>query len=299
MPGQRQVYGAAKNEAVRLSCELESDPEEVTFKWKTRNSKGVISPAHPSQFDEDRLLPTSSAAVAGATTRSQHGTVHSEGTRSWLTLVPRTDDDYGMVICWGRNSIGAQKEPCVFTLIPAGPPGPVHNCSVAKKSEDSITIQCHEGYDGGGESGQRFYMEVHDSVNQNRVLIANISSAGVGAKPVLTADGLSPSTSYVCTVYAANERGTSQPTILIASTIPRPLSLSAKGGSLLHLLDLGRLSPSKNPVALVVALVLLIAVVAVFVIIVLLTRRATRASQLIKGGGAGSGNNNNKKTRKQ
>ncbi|XP_022693155.1 uncharacterized protein LOC111262836 isoform X1 [Varroa jacobsoni] len=298
VPGQRQVYDAAKHEAVRLSCELESDPEEVTFKWKTRNSKSVISSAPSPLFDEDKLFSESS--VVGATAGNnqgwdQHGTVHSEGTRSWLTLVPRTEEDYGTVICWGRNSMGVQKEPCVFTLIPAGPPGPVHNCSVAKKSEDSITIQCHEGYDGGAESGQRFYMEVHDSVNQNRVLIANISSMGMDAKPVLTADGLSPSTSYVCTVYAANERGASQPTILIASTIPRPLSLSAKGGSLLHLLDLGRFSPSKNPVTLVIAFIVLTAIIATLVLIALLMRRAARTSCLIKGGRGNNNNNNNKK----
>ncbi|OQR74768.1 hypothetical protein BIW11_08858, partial [Tropilaelaps mercedesae] len=278
VPGQRQVYGAAKNEAVRLSCELESDPEEVTFKWKARNAKGKIS-ASSSLFDEDKLLPDSLS-------QDHHGVVHSEGTRSWLTLVPRTEGDYGMVICWGRNSIGVQKEPCVFTLIPAGPPGPVRNCSVARKSEDSITIACLEGYDGGAEFGQKFYMEVHDSANQNRMLIANVSSIGLPgtpARPLLTAGGLLPSTSYVCTFYAANERGISQPTILVVSTIPKPLTLSAKGSSLLHLLDLGRLNPSKNPVGLSAIIVSLVVVVAVLVLIILHTRRLVKARRFIKG----------------
>lgn len=28
--------------------------------------------------------------------------------------------DYGTLLCWGSNDFGAQTEPCVFTIIPAG-----------------------------------------------------------------------------------------------------------------------------------------------------------------------------------
>ena len=31
-----------------------------------------------------------------------------------------TGRDYGTILCWARNELGAQSEPCVFHLIPAG-----------------------------------------------------------------------------------------------------------------------------------------------------------------------------------
>lgn len=279
---------------VRVSCELEADPEEVTFKWKTRNSKGVISSASYSAspfgggtIDDE----TNNVFMMGRhPPHDYHGSVVSNGTRSWLIVVPQTEEDYGTVICWGRNYVGLQKEPCVFTLIPAGPPGPLHNCTVVKATEDSLTIKCLEGYDGGTEHGQRFHMEVHDSANQNRVLIANVTNVGVNADAVLTAIGLSPSTAYVCTVYAANERGTSQPTILVASTIPRPLSLSksSKDNYYSFLLDYfdgtehsdGRQKPSF--LAILAIVTAFVTVLSVFALIVLLTLKMLRSGHLAK-----------------
>ena len=42
----------------------------------------------------------------------------------------RTELDYGNLMCWATNSVGTQRDPCIFHLIPAGKPDPVHNCSV-------------------------------------------------------------------------------------------------------------------------------------------------------------------------
>ena len=91
-PDQKMTYGAARNEVVKISCELDSDPGEIAFKWRFNNSKEVISGAN----------------------------VHSEGAKSWLAVVPHAEEDYGPIICWGKNSIGLQREPCIFQLIPAG-----------------------------------------------------------------------------------------------------------------------------------------------------------------------------------
>ena len=42
------------------------------------------------------------------------------GTRSILDYVPRTEMDYGNVLCWATNPVGRQSEPCVYHIIPAG-----------------------------------------------------------------------------------------------------------------------------------------------------------------------------------
>ncbi|XP_077524712.1 cell surface glycoprotein MUC18-like isoform X2 [Amblyomma americanum] len=197
-PGQKTVYGAARQEAVRVSCELEADPaQDVAFRWRFNASQQML----------------------GSTN------VLSEGTRSWATVVPQTDDDYGPLLCWGKNGIGIQREPCVFTLIQAGPPEPVQNCSVLNQTEDSVALACSEGYDGGLQ--QRFRLELHDTAR--RVLRANVSTAE--APPSFLARGLPAGTSFVAAVYAFNSRGRSQPTVLVVSTLPAPVSLTRKEGT--------------------------------------------------------------------
>ncbi|GFU18060.1 ig-like domain-containing protein [Trichonephila clavipes] len=44
----------------------------------------------------------------------------SEGTRSTATVTAKTDYDYGTLTCTGSNSVGMQREPCVYTVITAG-----------------------------------------------------------------------------------------------------------------------------------------------------------------------------------
>jgi hypothetical protein len=40
---------------------------------------------------------------------------------------PKTEMDYGTLLCWGDNELGRQAVPCVFHIIPAGKkPGPFY-----------------------------------------------------------------------------------------------------------------------------------------------------------------------------
>ena len=41
-------------------------------------------------------------------------------THSRLRYMPEEETDFGLVYCWGRNSMGIMQSPCVFQLIPAG-----------------------------------------------------------------------------------------------------------------------------------------------------------------------------------
>lgn len=130
-----------------------------------------------------------------------------------------------------------------------GPPEPVHNCTVVNQTEESLTIACQEGYDGGIE--QSFHMELHDA--EQRTLQGNYSLLSTGrtqigsddesggsvsgpvdlpaSQPavVMSASGLAPATAYVIAVWAANARGQSPPTVIVAHTIPSPISLTRRG----------------------------------------------------------------------
>lgn len=89
---QKLLYGVARHEPVKVSCEVEADPSKANFTWKFNNSVESM---------ELQLFV-------------------SEESRSIATYIPRTEYDYGTLLCWGRNSVGIQKDPCVFTVIPAG-----------------------------------------------------------------------------------------------------------------------------------------------------------------------------------
>lgn len=92
--GQQKVVGAAKQEAARISCEVDANPNDVHFTWKFNNS-GESMEIPPSHFTIDR-------------------------SRSLASYTPLTDQDYGTLLCWARNEFGEQKLPCVFHVVPAG-----------------------------------------------------------------------------------------------------------------------------------------------------------------------------------
>ena len=83
------------------------------------------------------------------------------GTNSVLEYIPRTEMDYGNLLCWATNSVGKQVEPCVFHVIPAGKPDPVSNCTVSNQTHSSFIVSCIPGFDGG--LTQLFGLEVINS----------------------------------------------------------------------------------------------------------------------------------------
>ncbi|XP_067137950.1 synaptogenesis protein syg-2-like isoform X2 [Centruroides vittatus] len=95
--GQKVVYGAARHEDVRVTCEVDADPPSVEFRWGFNNT------------DE-------SLVIVSYTT---------SGTKSVAKYVPRNKQDYGYLYCWGKNEVGMQLEPCIFSIVPIGELQPV------------------------------------------------------------------------------------------------------------------------------------------------------------------------------
>ncbi|XP_023232442.1 B-cell receptor CD22-like isoform X2 [Centruroides sculpturatus] len=95
--GQKVVYGAARHEDVRVTCEVDADPPSVEFHWGFNNT------------DE-------SLVIVSYTT---------SGTKSVAKYVPRNKQDYGYLYCWGKNEVGMQLEPCIFSIVPIGELQPV------------------------------------------------------------------------------------------------------------------------------------------------------------------------------
>jgi hypothetical protein len=110
------VFGVAREETVRISCEVVANPQgSVSFEWRFNASGEMVDMPH------DRFRSTTTTSV--------------------VEYVPRTELDYGTLLCWARNAIGRQAVPCIFHLIPAGTPDAVRNCSFGNQTATSLQVK--------------------------------------------------------------------------------------------------------------------------------------------------------------
>ncbi|XP_022914060.2 nephrin-like isoform X1 [Onthophagus taurus] len=185
-PGQAKSFGVARHERAKIPCELEANPVSgLVFTWKFNNSAETID--------------------------IQQSHVFNDGATSNAIYTPMTEPDYGTLMCWGRNEIGIQKEPCVYYINPAGKPDPLSNCTILNETAESLHVECSEGFDGGLH--QEFIMEVYDA--STKKLVSNVTSR----IPIFTVGGLESGLSFEIGLYATNKKGHSDVVRLQAFTL--------------------------------------------------------------------------------
>ncbi|XP_012285308.1 hemicentin-2 [Orussus abietinus] len=215
------VVGALKQETVSLMCSVESRPPPLTFHW-TFNNSGDLVEVPQSRYSHALAAGTPSAADSLKEYQQFHG--------SRLNYTPTTEMDYGTVACWASNQVGRQRAPCLFQVIAAGRPYPLHNCSATEmssaseleelgsKSGSGLTVRCLDGYDGG--------LPVHSY--QLEVLAEDVEGGTVTRNETIPAGsngalfdvgGLSTGRSYRLYLYAVNAKGRSEPTVLEPVTL--------------------------------------------------------------------------------
>ncbi|XP_076323521.1 protein turtle-like isoform X2 [Tachypleus tridentatus] len=191
--GQKTVFGVDRLESVNIRCKTLADPTNLTFYWSLNNT-----------FERIEL----------------HSFI-TNGTVSKITYRPRTRYGYGVLNCWARNKIGIQKEPCHFSIIPAGRPEPVRECDVLNSTMTTIEIECEAGYNGGLQ--QNFHLDVFNYPLET--LEANLTNHN---KPSFSVNDLPPGTTFIFAIYALNSKGKSHSVALTASTLPTPEKRTAK-----------------------------------------------------------------------
>lgn len=185
-PDQVMVYGVARFETAKINCDVMSNPSVgLRFHWVFNTS--------------------------GETVQMEQSGVRVEGTRSQVEYTPRSELDYGNLLCWGENSIGVQRRPCTYHIIPAGPPDPVNNCTVFNQTFTGLQITCGHGFDGGLK--QTFKLDLRDAATGQTLLAVSQDKSEF----VLT--GLVPGHGYIITVYSINGKGISEPMTLHAFTL--------------------------------------------------------------------------------
>ncbi|XP_065559909.1 nephrin-like [Artemia franciscana] len=135
-PRQQFSYGAAKLLTTLVSCSVDAHPLVKSFRWMFNSS-------------DDQL------------NLGEFATVSKDGSTSILRYTPKSEYDYGAILCWAENEIGLQDEPCVFTIYPAGPPDAPKNCTLTNDKSSSMEIECQESFNGGLE--QHFVLEIFES----------------------------------------------------------------------------------------------------------------------------------------
>lgn len=215
--------GVGKNEEARVVCHVDANPPPTDFYWQFNTTTEV------NDLPDENVLIDNSISIA--------------------TYIPKSEMDYGTLMCWGRNELGRQRRPCLFHVIPAGKPDPVKDCAVTNKTFSSIFIECKPGYNGGLQ--QYFIIEVFpmsaidtntlsqyqgttskstSSVTTSSLIETKMaSSQGRLTSPISTVknihfpqfsvEGLNAGTAFGIVVYAQNSKGDSEKVVLRAFTL--------------------------------------------------------------------------------
>ncbi|XP_015783695.1 hemicentin-1-like isoform X2 [Tetranychus urticae] len=186
-PGQKIIYGVAHNEIVQITCEVEAEPSNVNFKWSLNSS---------NENAEIRSFITN-------------------GSISIATYRPRNRFAYGALACWAVNDIGVQRDPCIFNIIPTGPPEAVRKCQITNQSTTSLNVECIPGDNGGLK--QEFTVEVYNSLRQS--LHSNYTSL---TKPAFHIPNLLSGTPFTLVLYSSNAKGRSHSVSIPGSTLGEP-----------------------------------------------------------------------------
>ncbi|XP_076325740.1 synaptogenesis protein syg-2-like [Tachypleus tridentatus] len=184
---QKKVYKVAPGERISVKCNVEASPSNVSFKWSFKRSSDMI----------------------------KVNTFTSTGTQSELVYRPDVVDDYGVLYCWASNELGIQKQPCNYSIVPAGPPEALRNCKPANRSTTVIVVKCVSGYDG--ELDQQFHLEIFNTVLER--LQRNITNTD---RPVFVVNELPSETSFIFVLYASNSKGRSNTVVLTVNTLSDP-----------------------------------------------------------------------------
>lgn len=212
------VVGALKQETVSLVCAVESRPPPLTFHWTFNNSGELVEVAQ-SKYP---AIHSGTPSIAESLREYQrfHGSI--------LNYTPSTEMDYGTVACWASNQVGRQRTPCLFQVIAAGRPYPLHNCTAtelstplefdgAVKPGSGLTVKCTEGYDGGLPI-QSYQLEIVGEDSDQSILRNKTVPAGTNG-PIFDVVGLTAGRSYRLFLYSINSKGRSEPTILEPVTL--------------------------------------------------------------------------------
>ncbi|KAG8193485.1 hypothetical protein JTE90_023736 [Oedothorax gibbosus] len=185
--GLQKTYAVSADDLERIECQVDADPAKVDFKWSFSNTAD----------------------------RHYNVSFTSAGLRSVATYTPRSARDYGTLYCWGKNSVGEQQMPCIFTIIPMGPPETLQNCTSANVTMTSVTIVCVRG--PRQDPDLKYNLEMY--MYHSHEMVYQTSSTA----PYFVVGDLKSATEFLFVVYAVNQNGKSSPVVVRVWTSKTPM----------------------------------------------------------------------------
>nr|XP_040582154.1 uncharacterized protein LOC121130481 [Lepeophtheirus salmonis] len=246
------ITSVALHENVELSCTVKANPiKNIRFHWS---------------------LNTSSDAVDFPSSRYK-----STGLTSHLVYSPKTALDYGTVTCSASNELGPSEAPCIYHIRPAGKPEGLKNCTNVNQTQESLTVLCSPGFDGGMD--QKFILEIYDS--RTRLIISNVTNS----KPVFYIHGLSSGTEYYVEIYAVNSKGKSIKTHFETFTLqPAEKQLAATTT------DLASNNPMRLfPIIGILVTVILFLIIFTVIIVIVVKKHRNASSNYMNGSPVSAG----------
>jgi len=191
-PGQQHVYEAAKLQTIIISCYANANPDDsLDFAWSFNNSANIMD------------IPKGEISISGFSSK--------------ISYTPRTELDFGTLMCWGSNTIG-KGTPCMFSILPIGPPDPPARCMSSNVTYSSFKISC----DGTSDNPNQLYsMEVKLATGESVVVLQNSSMD-------FQVVGLVSGTTYKVTVRSQNKHGKSDPVYMLVETLLEPIKQIAE-----------------------------------------------------------------------
>ncbi|KAH7961457.1 hypothetical protein HPB52_009234 [Rhipicephalus sanguineus] len=222
-----------ENNDVYLECRADANPHAENSEGRTQGETLQLRVQHAP-------LCKANQHVVYAASRHQEVEVHCEveadpsnvtfdfsaqGTSSIARYIPHSHTEYGTLLCTASNRIGKQRQPCLFHVVQAGPPGPVENCSITNQTEGSLHLECQAGSDG--HLPAHFVLSVHDA------LTATVSANFTADKPDfwVRVHDLLPGVEYFLVVSAVNERGRSPELTILPPIMPLVGKLTKSGSA--------------------------------------------------------------------
>uniref|UniRef100_A0A0P4Y268 Sidestep protein n=1 Tax=Daphnia magna TaxID=35525 RepID=A0A0P4Y268_9CRUS len=201
-PNQKIMYGVARQETAVVRCQTDAIPPARSHRW-------AFNASTSSEMTD--LAVNRTQILQQTRFESSHVEEGADALDRVFSYSPQSDRDYGSLLCWARNDIGEQREPCVYRIFLGVRPDPPVNCSVVNQTADAVEVWCRPGFDGG--QSQQFQFEIFDT--QSAVLLYNKS----GRYPHLRVGNLESGLKLFIQVSAFNQRGRSALVPLEAYTV--------------------------------------------------------------------------------
>lgn len=222
---------AKLNKLIKVDCFVEADPnDDIHFEWK-------FNKTFPSE-----------SGISHRLVDIKHFETNS--TQSHIMFEPKTNRDFGQLLCLASNSLDRQIEPCVINIIPSAAPDPVFNCFSDSITRNSLSVHCQPPVEinPGPSNGRLSYLvefypeEIQPDLsksqqsdptrskqttthlrqrdhNEDSIALDKEIRQLTSEQPYFRLDNLMPDTRYKILVYAQNSKGRSEPVYHQASTL--------------------------------------------------------------------------------